>query len=184
MRILRNNFVVIAAVVVVLMILGVTTALAGDSGLKGSSDSHPQTKGAVLQRAAEILGIDVLDLTNALKHAKQEVTRQRVDQAIAKRLTHSVEAGGITQEQAEGAVTWWQSRPERVGPSLLARTYRPRFGPGLVLSPLVEHGKLTEIEADTIRTWWTSRPDYVEPALVLLKPHSKHGKKKLQRHHG
>ncbi len=172
-RILRNNFVVIAAIAVVLMTLGVTTALARDSGLNISPDSHVSPKWAVLQRAAEILNIDVLDLTTALKQARREVTRQRVDQAIAKRLTLSVEARGITQQQADDTLAWWQGRPEGVAPALLARTYKPRLGPGLVLSPLVERGKLTQVEADTIRAWWDSQPDFLDPSLVILKPHSK-----------
>ena len=57
-------------------------------------DSSPDK--SVLARTAEILSVNAADLSSAFEQARQEVRRERVDQAIAGRVVHSVEASGIT----------------------------------------------------------------------------------------
>ena len=124
----------------------------------------------VLARAAEILGVDLYQLTSAIEQAEGEIRRERVDHEIAKRLAFVVEAEGATQQQVDEILAWWHSRPAFVDPGLLGHAYRRHLGPGLVLSPLVQHGRLTQLEADAVDTWWGARPLSLEPSLVMHWP--------------
>ena len=168
---LTRRLPVIAFVVVLLLTAGVTTAMARGNTSAPNSSSHDLPNGAVLERAAEILGIEADALASALQQARQEIQRQRVDERVARLLRYMVEAEGITDEQAREIFQWWRARPEGATPRLLAIAYRPHLGPGLVLSPLVERGRLTQDEADAIRAWWDDRPEYLEPHLVIPRTH-------------
>jgi len=175
LRRLRGKVLIVIAVSVFLLASGVGVAMA-----RGSTPGPHHPDGAVLERAAEILGIDAETLANAIKQAGQEVQRERLDERVASRLAHIVEAGGLTQSEADNILAWWQGRPLTATPRILAFAFRPRLGPGLVLSPVVERDALTQEKADAIRAWWGSQPESFDPALVL--PHQqKQLRHRLQR---
>ena len=140
---------------------------------------------SVVERAAQILGIDADTLSSALQQARQEVAREQQDEAVSRLLDRWVEAGGISQEEADQILSWWQERPQAARPGLLRRAYHPRLGPNLILSPLVERGVLTQEEADALQSWWGSRPEKADSFLDLLRPPRPfhHGPPHPWRHH-
>jgi hypothetical protein len=67
-------------------------------------------------RVAEILGIEQQDLEDAVQQARREM----VDQKVQARLDALVEAGRLTQEQADEYLQWFKDRPEDI-PLFLGR---------------------------------------------------------------
>jgi|SaaInl7_135m_RNA_FD_contig_31_2822505_length_524_multi_16_in_0_out_0_1 hypothetical protein len=59
-------------------------------------------------RVAEILGIDQAQIEEAFKQAREEMA----DERLQAKLDAQVEAGRITQEQADEYIEWYQSRPD------------------------------------------------------------------------
>ena len=96
-----------------------TVGVAGGAVLaNGDEDGSPITSFAA--RVAGILGIDQAQVEDAFKQAKQEMADERLQAT----LDAQVEAGRITQEQADEYSEWYQSRPDDgigIGP-------RGRFG--------------------------------------------------------
>ena len=72
-------------------------------------------------RVAEILGVDEAQVQDAIKQASREMQ----DEAVQKKLDRLVEAGRLTQEQADEYRDWYQSRPDE-----LHRGPFKRFGGG------------------------------------------------------
>ena len=71
-------------------------------------------------RVAGILGIDQAEVEDAFQQAKKEMADERLQAT----LDAQVEAGSITQEQADEYIEWYQARPDDgigIGP-------RSRFG--------------------------------------------------------
>jgi hypothetical protein len=64
----------------------------------------------MMSRVASILGIDQQKLEDAFAQAKREAA----DSALDARLKQMVDAGKITQAQADQYKSWWSSRPENV----------------------------------------------------------------------
>ena len=91
--------------------LAAVTALGGVAAATGSSG------GEVGSRVAEILELDEQTVADAFDQAAQ----QRLDEALQARLDKLVEAGRITQEQADELKAWYDERPEGV----------PGFGLGI-----------------------------------------------------
>ena len=75
-------------------------AVAGSTGDRGETGS----------RVAEILELDEQTVTDAFGEAMQ----QQFDEALQARLNNLVEAGRITQEQADELKAWYDERPEGV----------------------------------------------------------------------
>jgi hypothetical protein len=117
---LKNKKVLItalvAAVLVIASIGGVALARAGavsggqPKALADATANVTQPK-PVLARVAEILGIDQAKLEAAVKQAKNE---QQIE-LLKNRLQKLVEAGKITQAQADAYLQWIQSKPD-IGP--------------------------------------------------------------------
>jgi len=69
----------------------------------------PETsENGLLERVADILGIDEEDLIDAFKQARQEIC----EDVFTSRLEKAVEEGYITQEQADEILKWWNQRPD------------------------------------------------------------------------
>ncbi|MBI2849652.1 MAG: hypothetical protein HYX80_01250 [Chloroflexi bacterium] len=106
----------VAAVLVIASIGGVALARAGavNSGqpktLADVTGNTTQPR-SLLARVAEILGIDQQTLEAAVKQAKAE---QQLE-VLKNRLQKLVEAGKITQAQADAYLSWVQSKPD-LGP--------------------------------------------------------------------
>ncbi len=99
--------------------------LTGASALAHNEDGENETpRETVAAKVAEILGIeDEQVVRDALQQATQEVRLDRLEH----RLDHMVEAGVLTQDQANEYLAWYEARPE--GPNLHRNGHR-LFGDG------------------------------------------------------
>ena len=99
--------------------------LTGASALAHNDDGETETpRETVAAKVAEILGIeDEQVVRDALQQATQEVRLDRLEH----RLDHMVEAGVLTQDQADEYLAWYEARPE--GPNLHRNGHR-LFGDG------------------------------------------------------
>jgi hypothetical protein len=103
----NRKFLVIGIIVAVLLagtIAGV--ALAQTS----TTPAKPKPGDAIMARVASILGIDQTKLEDAFAKAQKEAA----DSALDARLKQMVDAGRMTQAQADQYKSWWQSRPQTV----------------------------------------------------------------------
>jgi len=90
-----------------------------------------------LQRVAEILGVDLKALEDAVAQARRAVA----EEALSRHLSRLVEQGRISQEQADALLEWFRSRPEGVQdlggligpgkPHLRGHNFGPWGGPGM-----------------------------------------------------
>ena len=167
LRLLGKRFTVIAVVMVILAVSGVATVMAGNGILRSNPNSDPFHNDAVTHKAAAILGIEFEELAGALKQARVEVQREAEDVRVSRRVSMIAEARGLTEEEADAVILWWQERPAAVNFSLLAKAYWPHYGPDLVLSPLLANERITPEEADAIRLWWDLQPDSLDLSLIL-----------------
>ena len=98
-----------ALVVALLLTVGATaTVMADGEGEETTPPAEEAGENGLLERVAEILGIDEEDLLNAFKQARQEMR----EDAFISRLDKAVEEGLITQEQADEILAWWLQRPD------------------------------------------------------------------------
>lgn len=79
-------------------------------------------------RVADILGLDEVDVQDAIKQARTETQND----ILQHRLDYKVEQGLITQEQADEYLEWYQSRPEGVSPRPFHRFGGFGFNRGLM----------------------------------------------------
>jgi polyhydroxyalkanoate synthesis regulator phasin len=158
----KKAFILVPVLAVVLSLcVGVGLVMANDS-------ANPQGPGQeMMDRVAQILGIDKQDLSDAFKQAQDEFEAQRIDKLV--------EDGKITQEQADQLNAWEAARP---APGADQQTFeewqnsRPDV-PGLeppgppqahgnmdeMLSKLVDEGKITQEQADQLKAWEAEKPD-------------------------
>ena len=102
----KKKFLIIALIATVVLagsIGGVIIAQAAE-GTTGTA-TQPKT---ILARVAEILGIDQTKLEAAVKQAQSEAATD----ALKNRLQALVNAGTITQAQADEYLNWMQSKPD------------------------------------------------------------------------
>ena len=171
--------------------LGTTAGLIGALAIAGAAfaDEGPANGGprdSMKDRVAEILGIDRTDLDSAMSTAREEHKEAKQDE----RLAALVEAGTITQEQADEIDVWEDSKPE-IMDSLkrLAREYGGVRGDlEATLATLVEQEVITQEEAGEVTAWTEAKPDYLDELREELRgerigeqkgrrgrhPHSRH----------
>ena len=88
-----------------LLAVGIT----GASVLAHNSDGEQESpKDTVATKVAEILGVEEQAVKDALQQATQEVRSERVQH----RLDHMVEAGRLTQAEADSYLDWYEARPD------------------------------------------------------------------------
>ena len=115
---------------------GVTMVMA--QGEEETTPPPESSEKGLLERVADILGIEEEDLIDAFKQAQQEIEAA----AFINRLNQAVEEGYITQEQADeitewwgqrpdGIREWWGQKPEFMEPGMFQHTLRFRAMPGL-----------------------------------------------------
>jgi len=154
------------------VMLGATAGLLGAFSIAGAAfaqegsvdGSNPRD--SIKDRVAEILGIDREDLDTAMRTAREEHREAQQDE----RLAALVEAGTITQEQADELDSWEDAKPE-------VMSELEHFGKGLhpaMMPPasdlsvearvaaLVEKELITQEEADAIVAWVTDRPEWLD----------------------
>jgi len=138
--------------VVAVLIIGISTTVRADDGNKGIRGPFG---GKVIDRAAQILGIDRQKLVDAFKQAGSEVAKQGMDDRFAK----WVSEGKLTQGQADQYKTWLAARPAGV----------PMFGlfdadrATLALDTLLENGKITQAQYDACKAWLAQKPNFDLP---------------------
>ena len=117
-----------ALLVAVLLTVGVTTTVMAQEGEEEETVPATETSEKdLLDRVADILGIEKEDLINAFKQAQQEMR----EEAFIRALDKAVEGGRITQEQADEIIEWWGQRPDVLAPGMFKHALRfralPRF---------------------------------------------------------
>ncbi len=98
-------------------------ALAGGAVLAVGSN-HGAGNSGVLERAAEILGIDVTDLQDARFQAQREADDARISAIV----TGLVESGVIDQSEADSFTTWLADRPDVANEAMFSRLTSSIFG--------------------------------------------------------
>ena len=125
-------------------------------------------KAGIHERAAEILGIETSELTDALSQARQEAVDAKIDELI----DSAVSDGDITESEATEIRNWLADRPELSA----MNGFRGKFGlmwlhsagnekAEAILQKLVEAGKITEDEVTAYSEWLKERPDAVDQLL-------------------
>lgn len=94
------------------MVTGVLAAgIVGGTALAHNGDGEQESpKSKVAAKLAEILGLDQQTVQDALQEATQEVRSERTQH----RLDDAVEAGRLTQEQADAYSEWYEARPDGI----------------------------------------------------------------------
>jgi hypothetical protein len=137
---------------VAVLIAGVATTVNADDGNKGIRGPFG---GNVIERAAQILGIDKQKLIDAFKQAGTETAKKNQDDRFAKWVTD----GKLTQAQADQYKAWLAARPAEV----------PMFGffdaakGTQVLDTLLKNGKITQAQYDTAKAWLAQKPNFDLP---------------------
>jgi hypothetical protein len=154
----------IVPVLVGVLALGILTAsvvMAQEPPANGGSPFE-----SFATRVARILGIEEPRVLDAFAQAKSEMASE----AFQERMAKLVERGEITQEQADEAIAWFESRPEGVplGIGFMCRHghgfHRGGFDGGIEekLARAVERGLLTQEQADEYLAWYESKPDFLD----------------------
>ena len=152
---------------IVLLSLGVL-ALASVGGVMVATADSKSGKEGIRDRAAEILGVEPSELTDALSQARQEAADARIEALIES----AVEEGDITESEATEVRNWLADRPELAS----MNGFRAKFGlmwlhsegnekAKAILEKLVESGKITEDEQTAYAEWIEERPDAVDQLL-------------------
>ena len=104
-----NKRWVFVALLLGALAVGITggTVLAQDSGASGSGSVK-----TFASRMAAILGLDQAKVQDAMNQAAREAQND----ALLQRLDSMVQAGRLTQQQADEYKGWYQSRPESLSP--------------------------------------------------------------------
>ena len=124
------------------LIIPAVAGLAAVTALGGMAAAH--SYGEVDSRVAEILELDEETVTGAFKQAMQ----QRFDEALQARLDKLVEAGRVTQEQADEFKAWYDERPEGVPGSGLGFGKRGFHRGGSDVGSLV--AEILEVDEQTV----------------------------------
>jgi hypothetical protein len=98
-------------------------ALAGGAVLAVGSSHGPRTSG-VLEHAAEILGIDVIDLHDARAQAKRETDDARITAIVTRLVDREV----IDQSAADSFTTWLADRPDVDNEAIFSKLTSSIFG--------------------------------------------------------
>ncbi len=171
--------------------LGVTAGLLGAFALAGAAfaDEGPADGGrhdSVKDRVAEILGIEREALDSAMSTARDENREAQQDE----RLAALVEAGTITQAQADEIDAWEDSRPEVMDElKKLGKGHGSPDDNSIEgrLTALVEQEVITQAEADAVIAWNEAKPDYLDDLREEMRPardgEGRRGRQDHGRHH-
>ncbi|MBT5475258.1 MAG: hypothetical protein HOB24_07315 [Chloroflexi bacterium] len=154
--------------------LGVTAGLLGAFALAGAAFAQEVTadgenpRDSIKDRVAEILGIDRDALDTAMSTARDEHRKASLNE----RLTALVEAGAITEAQADEIDAWEDSKPEVMDDLMkLGRGHCTGDDVSIEarLAALVEQEVITQAEADEITAWTEAKPDHLDDLRQELK---------------
>ena len=108
-------------VVALLLTVGATATVMAEGEEETTPPPETDAEG-LLERVADILGIEEEDLINAFNQARQEIEAE----AFTNRLNQAVKEGLITQEEADEIIEWWGQKPEVIEPGMVKRALRFR----------------------------------------------------------
>ena len=111
-----------ALLVAVLLAVGATATVMAQGEEETTPPSEEAGENGLLERVADILGIEEEALINAFNQARQEMR----EAAFVDRLNQAVKDGLLTQEQADEIIEWWGQKPEFMEPSMVQRALRFR----------------------------------------------------------
>lgn len=137
----------------------------------GKSRHGHGNSAALMVRVAEILGIEQATLESAFATAIDEQAETRFDAYVAGLVTNET----LTQEQADAATSWFESRPSlsgRIAIRLAGTSDSDKVDN--FLAKMVEKEKLTQDESDALNEWHDDRPDSLPE--VERKRRSHHGR--------
>jgi len=97
-----------ALLVAVLLAVGATATVMAQGEEETTPPSEEAGENGLLERVADILGIEEEALINAFNQARQEMR----EAAFVDRLNQAVKDGLLTQEQADEIIEWWGQRPD------------------------------------------------------------------------
>lgn len=182
------------------LIVGAASGLMGALALAGAvfaqedSPNNENPRNAINDRVAEILGIEREDLDSAMQVARKEHHEKKREE----HLSALVEAGTITQEQADEIKAWQDNKPEVMNKlnklklnDLKNRRAKKDFrkpdkkkheikhGFANKLSTLVEKELITQIEANEVIAWLEEKPDYAVNLRKERKANAKRFEAKL-----
>ena len=149
--------------------LSVITGLLGALAISGTvfaqeKQSDSTHHNSVNERIAEILGIERETLNSAIKTARKEYREAKQNKSLAE----MVEAGTISQEQANEIDIWKDNKPEVI--DRLKELVRENGGAKRhPEANLVEKGVITQAEADEILAWKDAKPSYLNKLRESLK---------------
>ncbi len=135
----------------------------GEAVMASADGGDTDGSSAFIDRVAEILGIAPEDVSSAIAQARDETHAAR----FAAKLDEAVEAGVITQEEADAIAAWISGKPD----ALKAvrhhglRTAVKADEIDVFLAGLVEQELITQAESDEISAWLENRP----PAMESLR---------------
>jgi len=104
----RSKKVLIIALIATVVLAGSIGGMAIAQAAEGTATGNATQPKTMLSRVAEILGIDQTKLEAAFKQAQGEAETA----ALKNRLQALVNAGKITQAQADEYLKWSQSKPD------------------------------------------------------------------------
>ena len=140
-----------------------------------ADEPKDKSSNEVLSRTAEILGVDLVDLENALKNAHAEIRKKKFES----KLQEFVYSGKITQVDADEINLWRESKPEgikslrKVIDTMKKEGEFKRLSKEDLASKAYELGFISQLELDEITLWFGSKPT----ALELIKPDKKNNRK-------
>ncbi len=117
--------------------------------------------GAIMERVAEILGVEQDTLKAAFTTAFDEQANTKFEEYVQGLLDDET----LTSDQATEANDWFDERPANSGP-LALRLARTSDSDRIdtFLEKLVEAERMTQDEADTLSDWHDDRPDSLPTA--------------------
>lgn len=177
---MRKRWFVVAASVALLAV-GLTfgSVFASNSNAGGTfgesrlfeqrAASHYGNNDTWLDRVAEILGVERIDLDSAIAAASDERANTRFEEYVQ----GLVDDETLTSDQATSANDWFDERPSNSGPIAfrLAGT-ADSDKVDSALERLVENEKLTQDESDALSSWHDDRPDSLPE---VSRKHGRHG---------
>ena len=104
----KVKILISALLVALLLTVGATVTVMAEGEEETTPPSEEAGENGLLERVADILGIEEEDLINAFNQARQEMR----EAAFVDRLNQAVKDGLITQEQADESIEWWGQRPD------------------------------------------------------------------------
>ena len=142
-------------------------------GYNDSRQGHGNS-GAVMARVAEILGVEQTALEDAFKTALHEQADARFSDYAAELVSDET----ITQEQADAAITWFNSRPAETGRLAgIAIATADTDKMDALLARMVDAEKLTQEQADAISAWHAERPDTLPERAFRRSGEGRHHQK-------